>query len=62
MSLNLPKRERALLEEILGRLSEAEPTHAAHTERWEHFYRLYRSYTQFKRERMRSGRAATRTT
>ena len=53
MSLNLPKRERALLEEILGRLSEAEPTHAAHTERWEHFYRLYRSYTQFKRERMR---------
>ena len=53
MSLNLPKRERALLEEILGRLSEAEPTHLAHTERWEHFYRLYRSYTQFKRERMR---------
>ena len=46
MSLNLPKRERALLEEILGRLSEAEPTHLAHTERWEHFYRLYHKRQQ----------------
>ena len=53
MSLSLPKREKELLDEVLGRLSEAESPHEAHTRRWEHFYRLYRSYTQFKREAMR---------
>lgn len=53
MAVSLPKREKSLLDEVLGLLSQAEPPHNAHTERFEHFYRLYRSYTQFKRDAMR---------
>ena len=53
MAVSLPKKERELLEDVLSRLSEAEAPHRAACQRWEHFYRLYRSYTQFKRERMR---------
>ena len=53
MSVSLPKREQALLDEVIARLGEAEPTHAAACRRWEHYYRLYRSYTQFKRDAMR---------
>ena len=49
---NLTPEDRDLVESVCKRWHEAKKQHDLHRPRFEHFYRLYRSYTAFKRDRV----------
>jgi hypothetical protein len=50
VALDLTPEEQALAKEIEGCFDLAEDRHRGHRRRWEHFYGLYRSYSQFRDE------------
>jgi hypothetical protein len=49
---SLPVKLQEALDLTLKRWGEAEPRHTHHTKRWEHFYGLYRSFKDTKRQYM----------
>ena len=48
MPPSLTDEDRKLLDKVLGKFADAEKVQKQHRTRWEHFYRQYRSYSEFR--------------